>query len=766
MSACFHCQKEIDPAAPVCPYCQARQPVVTPKTLARRRVTRLTSVISSLILLVSFFLPWFHPLTWPLFVGANDTMQQGLNTGISFSGWDLTQHQFLAHEFYSPQTLPGEFRLLWLLPLTALLLLGAEIARIWRPSAFSWLRFWAGLGICASVVSLLYLFLKLPELNLLKVFMQFTQNGEYGFWLACASLILATLLLFRHRKSADEFASSRRKALFAGLNYLALLGVGVAAGSFLLAEQRNAARAWSTRFFFKMSALVTFPQGKVLAWSPDSKALLARMGPGGAFDPRSDSELPMNWQQESGIQFALVQFGGMTAQAWSPDGRYVAMTAERQSQVYSLYSGSTEIGQENWKAFRNYTVAGTNNVQLRGLAWSPDGQRLAAGAQGIDPQGNALYVWETTSGKQLATYRLPLQMNADVYSVAWSPDGKTLAACGSARSGVIATNGSAQGFVVAWNVQSGQAFFQHLSQLSDTTIASLAWSPDGRYVAMTAERQSQVYSLYSGSTEIGQENWKAFRNYTVAGTNNVQLRGLAWSPDGQRLAAGAQGIDPQGNALYVWETTSGKQLATYRLPLQMNADVYSVAWSPDGKTLAACGSARSGVIATNGSAQGFVVAWNVQSGQAFFQHLSQLSDTTIASLAWSPDSRSLAFADGAFQAGFYSYRDLFPQPLSDVPVQVWDVAAHRLIHTYSGHILGINCVTWSPDGKRLAAGGDDETVQVWDTTSGQRLLLYQGTQDEFANRYRNAWVLDLAWSPDGKTVASLSATELRIWDAP
>ena len=157
---------------------------------------------------------------------------------------------------------------------------------------------------------------------------------------------------------------------------------------------------------------------------------------------------------------------------------------------------------------------------------------------------------------------------------------------------------------------------------------------------------------------------------------------------------------------------------------------------------------------------------NVQSGQAFFQHLSQASDTTIASLAWSPDSRMLAFADGALQAGFYSYRDLFPHPLSDVPVQAWDIAANRLVHTYRGHILGINCVAWSPDGKRLAAGGDDETVQVWDTTSEQRLLLYQGTQDEFDNRYRDALVLDLAWSPDGKTVASLSSTELRVWDAP
>jgi WD40 repeat protein len=33
--------------------------------------------------------------------------------------------------------------------------------------------------------------------------------------------------------------------------------------------------------------------------------------------------------------------------------------------------------------------------------------------------------------------------------------------------------------------------------------------------------------------------------------------------------------------------------------------------------------------------------------------------------------------------------------------------------TYRGHRGAVNAVAWSPDGKRIASGSDDATVQVW-----------------------------------------------------
>jgi len=46
-------------------------------------------------------------------------------------------------------------------------------------------------------------------------------------------------------------------------------------------------------------------------------------------------------------------------------------------------------------------------------------------------------------------------------------------------------------------------------------------------------------------------------------------------------------------------------------------------------------------------------------------------------------------------------------------VKVWDAANGKLLYTLVGRKNLIYCVAWSPDGKRLAGGGADKTVKVW-----------------------------------------------------
>jgi len=85
------------------------------------------------------------------------------------------------------------------------------------------------------------------------------------------------------------------------------------------------------------------------------------------------------------------------------------------------------------------------------------------------------------------------------------------------------------------------------------------------------------------------------------------------------------------------------------------------------------------------------------------------------------------------------------------------VQALRAQFNLTGHIGDVWSLDFSPDGKRLATAGFDQTTKVWDAQTGQELLSLQG---------HSGWVDDIAFSPDGKTLATASEdSTARLWDA-
>jgi len=79
------------------------------------------------------------------------------------------------------------------------------------------------------------------------------------------------------------------------------------------------------------------------------------------------------------------------------------------------------------------------------------------------------------------------------------------------------------------------------------------------------------------------------------------------------------------------------------------------------------------------------------------------------------------------------------------------------LQTLEGHGGGVNSVTFSHDSARLASASDDETVKIWDASSGECLKTLEGHRGP---------VYSVAFSPDSARLASASYDEtVKIWDA-
>ncbi len=154
---------------------------------------------------------------------------------------------------------------------------------------------------------------------------------------------------------------------------------------------------------------------------------------------------------------------------------------------------------------------------------------------------------------------------------------------------------------------------------------------------------------------------------------------------------------------------------------------------------------------------GIVRVWESETGEHFLTyrgHTSLLSkinfQPTVYTIAWSPEGlRIVSGGDGA-------------------RVYVWNATTGQTLVIYQGHsgiLPNVYAAVWSPDGKQIASAcssiGIDKTVHVWDAASGESLSRYAahyGLMPDFS-------MLALAWSPDGTRIAATGADKtIRIWN--
>ena len=111
----------------------------------------------------------------------------------------------------------------------------------------------------------------------------------------------------------------------------------------------------------------------------------------------------------------------------------------------------------------------------------------------------------------------------------------------------------------------------------------------------------------------------------------------------------------------------------------------------------------------------------------------------VYSVAISPDNRAIAGAS------------------SEQSIQLWDLQTKQKLQTLKGHTGRVYDIDFSPDGNRIVSAGDDRKVILWDRSTGKILNLLEGHQER---------VYTAIFSPDGKAIATSSGDRtIRIWNA-
>jgi WD40 repeat protein len=393
---------------------------------------------------------------------------------------------------------------------------------------------------------------------------------------------------------------------------------------------------------------------------------------------------------------------------------------------------------------------------LTAFALTPDGKKMATG--GTD---GVIRLWDAESGEFL---RALVGHASPVYGLAWSPDGHTLASAGSYdRTARL------------WDAATGQTL-RILSKGHKGHTQHVAWSRDGKSLVVAGGA--------SGFLTL----WEVAKREPVrtSETGNV-ITGIAYGPDPKLVA-----VSGTGTGVQVWDVRAGKTPLGMVVPGQ---NATAVAWSPDGRTIAGGSDAKTFVwdadsgkekyalnargaalaFSPSGDALAVTTATAVKVWTAFDKDPTLIPLSYGRELLWAPKGAGLYGlgdvavywqpADGTrdgreidaaatFRVQYTPGRPLVTGVGATTP-QLWDVATGKSIAKLEGHTGTVSDVAWSKDGKLLATASADKSVRVWDATGNalRTLAEHEGA------------VQCVAWA-DNKTLASGSADKtVRVWHA-
>ncbi len=320
----------------------------------------------------------------------------------------------------------------------------------------------------------------------------------------------------------------------------------------------------------------------------------------------------------------------------------------------------------------------------------------------LKANGSPIKLYDTDNGQLVAEYRFPPKLDLVINGPAlYAPNGRLFCLTRKGRQWEL------------WDVVAGRAVIR-LDPKTKNKSALMTYFPTGYIFS----RDGQRLYLATQDFQIRVWNIRSGKLLHVFSGHTDQVETPALSYDDKLLATGSD-----DRTLRLWDTQTGKLLAT----IKNESQTFSPIFSPDNRFLAAvCMRALR------------VKVWDVAeslAGQPVFP------DVRYAVLA--PDGKT-------FLAGREH------KSASRNRMQLFEMSSRQPIFTYP--IKPDEAVSFSPDGKRFAVRTDEaeKIVGVLETASGKPVAMLNG---------HALPVLDTAFSPDGKTLATASQDRvIKLWD--